>query len=141
VKIKKSRRIVIAEEILKAVNENLKNHKAVKIDGYDVFHPYLETYCNGREQGYNIASSSGGTNWTCSFSEHRISDSIVVYVGEFFDMAGNVPSSGATTEYFSPVKDTYIADAGKYIASEIIKAEQKAVKWLMKYKNEKAVKA
>lgn len=140
-KIKKTRKIVLADKILKAVNDNLKNHKFVQVDGYDVFHPYLETYCNGREQGYCIASSSGGTNWACSFSEHRSSDSIVVYVGEFFDMAGNVPSTSATSEYFSPVKDTYIADAGKYIANQIIKAEERAVKWVNDYKAKKAVKA
>jgi hypothetical protein len=141
VKIKKTRKIVLADKILKAVNENLKNHKSVKIDGYDVFHPYLEAYCNGREQGLCIASSSGGTNWACSFSEHRSSDSIVVYVGEFFDMAGNVPSANASSEYFSPAKATYINDAGKYIADQIIRAEQKAVKWVNDYKAKKAVKA
>lgn len=140
-RVSNSRKLTLAKKILKAVNANLKNHKAVKEDGYGVFHPYLEAYSNGREQGYCIASSSGGANWHCSFSEHRSSDSIVVYVGEFFDMAGNIPSENAISEYFSPAKDTYINDAGKYIADQIIKAEEKAVKWVRAYKAEKKVKA
>jgi len=67
------------------------------LDGYennDRFH--VECYSNGREQGYHIRGyvASAKSGFGCSFSEGRISDDIVVYIGkaEDFDPQGNVPS-------------------------------------------------
>lgn len=42
----------------------------------------LETYSNGREQGYHLSVVlMPHLAWGCSFSEDRMSDQLVVYVG------------------------------------------------------------
>ena len=47
---------------------------------------WLETYCNGREQGFNIWVS--GLDRRVSFSRDRSSDDITVYTGRYQDFGG-----------------------------------------------------
>ena len=141
-KLEKSK-VVLANKIVREVEKGLKGKKIVirfkdkqsgKILKYD-FAPSLEMFSNGREQGYCI---SCGYDFGICFSESRNSDDIRVYKGKMdIDNKPETDEAWAPT-YFSPVKDSYIKDAAKFIVNEILTyAENK--KWninrKMVYKN------
>lgn len=68
----------------------------------------VESYSNGREQGFAIDNGAGGENYRkVAFAEFRNSDEIVVYAGRgylAFDMSGNTPSEQtyASKKFFQP---------------------------------------
>ena len=90
--LKLSENLKVAQKVLAAVNKILREKK-IKTE-----YSRVETYCNGREQGYCIRVF-GTSTWgvSISFSEYRSSDAIVVYSSEehYFSMQGNVPDDEA----------------------------------------------
>lgn len=90
--LKLSENLKVAQKVLAAVNRILREKK-IKTE-----YSRVETYCNGREQGYCIRVF-GTSTWgvSISFSEYRSSDAIVVYSSEehSFSMQGNVPDDEA----------------------------------------------
>ncbi len=97
-------RIKLAQQFLNKLKKELKKVKCEEA-------LTLEMYANGREHGYNLSvwllGEKGRANrWSCSFSENRNSDQLVVYTGlgfTAFSMQGNVPLEEAysTKKLFS----------------------------------------
>jgi hypothetical protein len=86
--IKFTNSLAVANALLSVVNSNLDEE-------IDWSRFWVESYANGREQGYCICGSRNGETIGIAFAEHRNSDNIVVYVGEgysAFSMQGNTPS-------------------------------------------------
>lgn len=85
-----------ATKVLRKVEKILSS-----LDEMDGYSYWLESYCNGREQGYCIHGGYTTEKQVC-FSENRNSDDIVVYPKgkqhERFSMQGNVPSEESYRE-------------------------------------------
>lgn len=87
-------KLSVANKVLNAISRLSKGHKFI-----------LETYSNGREQGYALLIDKTYSK-KVAFSESRGSDHIVVFFGnsDDFDFIGNVPSYNVykTAKFFSP---------------------------------------
>jgi hypothetical protein len=76
-KLRKSSSLFTAEIVINILmNDESLPHQDI-VDKYD---PYIESYQNGREQGFSISGLDGFDS--ISFAEHRNSDNIVVYFGK-----------------------------------------------------------
>ncbi len=86
---------------------------------------WLESYSNGREQGFNIWS--GVNNRRVSFSRDRSSDDIVVYIGMYsdFQLAGNtpLPKHGEHNRYFF----TNALDASNFIFNYLYEVQDATI--------------
>lgn len=81
-----NRSLEVAQRVLEAVNARLETLTDGDEIDYITNHlrPVLESYQNGREQGYSIVVTLPGSRLVqISFSENRNSDDIVVYIGDY----------------------------------------------------------
>ncbi len=72
---------------------------------------WLESYSNGREQGFNLWTGGGKQDRRVSFSRSRGADDIVVYTGRYhdFSLQGNFyqvqPYTYINTFFFTNAQD------------------------------------